>query len=267
MSINRGRYKPETGDGVTWACVKLHREFLVLVKALTTTLVPTFCVFFGGAGFAMATQLQSHASNCTVADLPRLAQEGYMSFGCSGGYLALGYQTGVPAWLDLKKANVTANVSEAWKKEWAGKKHGGRHGGAHHHRRLKESQSCGIFADLLRYRWQWPVPSYTFGASWGWNITHFDHASMLEGVEAVKTRFPSRDWGDNTTAQTFCITESLSQYFGTAYMWRWPIFTVLIFGLLDRVLVISKVSDARAIFDQAALTHEESLVDYMFPQS
>lgn len=252
------------------------QEMVQIVRVLSSTLIPILLTTFGGASFVVTMQMHALATDCSVRDLASLSQTNYMGFQCSNGFIGLDLQVGVPAWedepmmTDRRRLQATSGDSQGNRfgfvapifesletylaqsppVAWAVK------AGSPVRRSICDDDygrmaTCGFFADKLKESWKsFPVPPQ-YGQDWGFNITHFSKAEMLDAVEQVRRRNPTRNLGSDTPV--FVVAESLRQYFGLAHPCLWVLGTLLTIGFIDRLT---------SVFDHVAHDEEDDDTAY-----
>jgi len=227
--------------------VPLLLDLVVVLRVLSTTLAPGIMASFGGASFLALTSFGHLAEGCQVADLPRLAMEGYTAFACHDGFVHVGMQTTGAAWenhpagsrglgyvapiFTSRDAFAAGDAPVAWAVK-AGS-------------RVRQSicddlamQTCGFFAGRLQEEWN-KFPAFSrFGQAWGYNITHFSADNMLKAVEDLRTdpEHPLPRASTEVAGQeAFVVAEGPTEYFGIASPLLYVTYTLLAVGLLDRI--------------------------------
>eukprot|EP00931_Biecheleriopsis_adriatica_P006891 TRINITY_DN108234_c0_g1_i1.p1 TRINITY_DN108234_c0_g1~~TRINITY_DN108234_c0_g1_i1.p1 ORF type:complete len:444 (+),score=58.71 TRINITY_DN108234_c0_g1_i1:84-1415(+) len=93
-------------------------------------------------------------------------------------------------------------------------------------------KTCGLFAHKLWTSWEGTSVVPNFGASWGFNITHFHPQNMLHARNLARQKFPDKNLGSELH-DTFVVAEAPEEYFGPAYPLFWITVTLLCLGFFD----------------------------------
>jgi len=126
-------------------------------------------------------------------------------------------------------------------------------------------RTCGMFALRLQNRWRsFSTTPDWFGQGWGFNITHFSYDQMLDAREKLIGRYPDLNL-TGFSEPTFVVAEDVQEYFGRSYSILWVVMSLLIMGLMDRIVGLFS---SRSVMDYEEVNSLETddTAEYLQPR-